>query len=77
MLLIDGFNKLYNNIAASYIKVGNESMSAINFRTTANGGGFLLVLYFPQAGTNGDRVQDCGLFCYCVLDIHIYRERGS
>ena len=36
-LLIDGFNTEFNNIAASFLKVGYESMSAIRFRTTAKG----------------------------------------
>ena len=36
-MLIDGFNAACENIAASFLKVGEESMSAIIFRTTANG----------------------------------------
>ena len=36
-LLFDGFNTACNNIAASFLKVGDESMSAIRFRTTAKG----------------------------------------
>ena len=36
-LLINGFNKAWKNIAASYLKVGNESMSAIRFWTTEKG----------------------------------------
>ena len=35
-MLIDGFNEACNNIAASFLKVGDDSMSAIRFRTTAN-----------------------------------------
>ena len=35
MFLIDGFNKTCNNIAATYLKVGNESMSKIRFRKMA------------------------------------------
>ena len=35
--LIDGFNAECKNIAASFLKVGDESMSAIRFRTTAKG----------------------------------------
>ena len=34
-MLIDGSNEACNNIAASYLQVGNESMSAIRFRTMA------------------------------------------
>ena len=33
--LFDGFNTACKNIAASFLKVGDESMSAIRFRTTA------------------------------------------
>ena len=36
-MLIDGFNVACKNISASYLKVGDESMSAIRFRTTAKG----------------------------------------
>ena len=36
-LLFDGFNTACKNIAASFLKVGDESMSAIRFRTTAKG----------------------------------------
>ena len=33
-LLIGGFNEAFMNIAASYLKVGDESMSAVRFRIT-------------------------------------------
>ena len=36
-MLIDGFNKSFNNIAAIYIKVGEESTSMIRFWTTPKG----------------------------------------
>ena len=36
-LLFDGFNTACKNIAASFLKVGDESMSAIWFRKTAKG----------------------------------------
>ena len=35
--LIYGLNGAYKNIASSYMKVGDESTSAIIFRTTAKG----------------------------------------
>ena len=35
--LFDGFNTACKNIAASFLKVVDESMSAIRFRTTAKG----------------------------------------
>ena len=34
-LLFNGFNGLCNNIAASYLKIGDESMRAIHFWTEA------------------------------------------
>ena len=36
-MLIDGFNAECNNITASSLKVRDESMSEIRFRTTAKG----------------------------------------
>ena len=36
-LLFNGFNTACKNIAASSLKVGDELMSAIRFRTTAKG----------------------------------------
>ena len=36
-LLIYGFNMACNNIAASFLKVWNESMSALRFQKTAKG----------------------------------------
>ena len=37
MFLIDGFNKACSNIASSYLKVGDESMSAMRSRTMPKG----------------------------------------
>ena len=36
-ILFNGFNTECNNSAASFLNVGDESMSAISFRTTAKG----------------------------------------
>ena len=36
-MLFDEFNNACKNIVASFLKVGDESMSAIRFRTTAKG----------------------------------------
>ena len=36
-MLIDGFNAACKNIAASFLKVGDESMSEIRFQTTEKG----------------------------------------
>ena len=68
-LLIDGFNETCNNIAASYLKVGDESMSAI-FPDYRERGLNPLVLYFLQGGTNWYGVQDRVLFCHWVLGIN-------
>ena len=37
MLLVYGFNQACKKIAANYLNVGDESTSAINFRTTEIG----------------------------------------
>ena len=34
-MLIDGLNEEFSNIAASYLKVGDESTSAMRFCTTS------------------------------------------
>ena len=36
-MLIDGFNKACSNISTNILKVGYESMSAIQFRTMLKG----------------------------------------
>ena len=36
-ILIDGFDEACSNIASSYLKVGDESMSAIRFFTSSKG----------------------------------------
>ena len=36
-MLIDGFDEAHNNISASYLKVGDKSMSVICFWTMAKG----------------------------------------
>ena len=36
-LLIDGFNEACKNIAASFLKVGDDSMSAISYLATEKG----------------------------------------
>ena len=49
-MLIDGFNEVCNNIASGYMKVGDDSMSAIRSRNTANGD--LPHLYYISAIRN-------------------------
>ena len=36
-LFVYGFNKAFSNIAVSYLKVGDDSMSVIQFITTSKG----------------------------------------
>ena len=49
-MLIDGFNTECKNIAASFLKVGDDSMSAIRFWTTAKGSlpHFLYIFRKPE-----------------------------
>ena len=73
-MLIYGFNTACKNIAASFLKVGDESMGAIRFRTAEKRELTSLVLYFPQARTNGKRVLYVDLLFYWVIGIHIDTE---
>ena len=43
-MVIDGFNKAFKNITASYLKGGYVSMGMIRFRTTSKG--YLSHLYY-------------------------------
>ena len=62
-MLIYSFNKACNNIDASYLNIGNESMRAICFLDYSKEGLTTLVIYFLQTVTTREIVQDCGLFC--------------
>ena len=73
MLLIGGSNDAYTNIVASFLKVGDDSMSVSRFRTKVKGN--LLHLYYISHNATGDRVQDCGVFCYFGIDHHWDTER--
>ena len=48
VFLTNGFNKLCNNIAVIYLKVGDEFMSETNFQTTLKGGLHLLPYIFRR-----------------------------
>ena len=50
-VLIGGFNEACKNIAASYLKVGNDSMSVIRFRTTSKGDLFNLSYIYRKLDT--------------------------
>ena len=51
--LFDGFNTASKNIVASFLKGGDESMSAIRFRTTAKGNLTHLSYIFRKPETLG------------------------
>ena len=61
-LLFDLFNTACKNIAAIFLKVGDESMRAIRFRTTEKGS-LPHLSYIPEAGACRYRVQDSCLLC--------------
>ena len=66
---IDGFNMACKSIDASFLKVGDESMSAICFRAKAKVN-LLTCHIYPQDRATGYRVQDSCLICYRVLTIN-------
>ena len=68
--LFDGFNTACENIAASFLKVGDESMIAIRFRKTAKGQLTALIIYIPEDGAPGYRFQYSCLLCNRVLALH-------
>ena len=62
-MTIDGLNEEINNIAASYLKVGGDSMSAIRFWTTAKGGFSHLsyIFYKPEPLGMGFKTVACSV----------------
>ena len=72
---IYGFNKAYKNITASYLKVGDDSMSEIRSWTTAKGN--LPELYYifckPPLGTE---LKTAACYINGVL-LFIYTQRGK
>ena len=55
--LFDRFNSASKNIAASFLKVGDESMSAIRFWTTAKGNLLHLSYIFRNTEPLGTKVK--------------------
>ena len=62
-LLFDVFNTACNNIAASFLKVGDESMREIRFRTTAKGNlpHLSYVLRKPETLGNKFKIVSCSV----------------
>ena len=73
-MLIDGFNDACNNISSIYMKVGDDSMSTISFRTTVKGDLTNLSYILRKPETRG--VEFNTVACYVtgdllLIEIHI------
>ena len=66
MFSIDEYNEACNDISAIYLKVGDESMSEISFRTTPKGD--LTNLSYISEIQN--HFQYCSLLCYWGIAIN-------
>ena len=76
-MLTDGFNEECKNIASSYLKVGDEYMSAISFWTTEKGDLPHLTYIFHKTEPLG--IEFNTLFCsvtgYLIfIEVHISKE---
>ena len=76
-LLINGFNTACTDITASYMQVGDESMSAIHFRTTAKGN--LPHLYYifrklDPLGTELNKVACSVTEALLLIGLHMGKE---
>ena len=75
-LLIYGFNVARKNIAASSLKVGDESMSAISFQTTAEGNLPHMSYIFRKPEPLGTEFKT--VYCYVTGDLlFIEAQRGK
>ena len=73
---INGFNKAYKNIVSIYLKVGDDTMSATCFMTTAKGGLshlFYILFKTEPLGKDVNNV-DC-YFTEALIFIDITREK--
>ena len=61
-MLIYGFNEALNNISGSYLKVGDESMSAISFLTTEKGNLTHKYYIFRNLGPMGTEFKTISCF---------------
>ena len=76
-MLIDGFNETCKNKTASYLKVGDESISVIRFRTTAKGN--LTHLYYIFYNLDPLETEFNTVSCYStgallLIEVHIGKE---
>ena len=73
---INGFNKAYKNIVSIYLKVGDDTMSATCFMTTAKGGlSHLSYILFKTEPLGKDvNTVDC-YFTEALIFIDITREK--
>ena len=75
-LLLDGFNTACKNIAASFLKVGDESMSEIRFRTTVKVNLLHLSYTFRKPDPLGTKFKTVA--CYVTGDLlFIEVQRGK
>ena len=76
-MLIDAFNEAFKNIAASFLKVGDESMSAIRFWTTAEGNLPHLSYIFHKLeplGTEFNTVSCSGTGAFLFINVQRGKE---
>ena len=74
--LFDGFNTTCKNIAASFLKVGDESMSAIRFRTTEKGNLLHLSYIFRKPEPLGTEFKTVACYVTGAL-LFIEVQRGK
>ena len=77
MLLIDSFNESCKNIAASYLKVGGDSMNVIRFRATAKGNLYHVYYIFRKLeplGTEFNTVTNYVTGDLIFIEAHILKE---
>ena len=67
--MIDGFNKIFSNIAASYLKFRDKSMTEIQFFTNSKGGLPLFSYIFRKPETLGIELDTvvCSVTGYLVF----------
>ena len=75
-LLIDGFNEACSNIVTSYLKVGYESMSSLQFCTTSKGDLPQLSYVFRKPGPLGTELNTVS--CFATGDLILLKiQRGE
>ena len=75
--MIDGFNAACKNISASFMKVGDESMSAIFFMTTAKGNLLHLSYIFrkpEKLGKEFNKVACSVTGALLLIEVQIWKE---